>query len=142
MATDYTDWGPIHHGGPCRDDYDNIRIYDQHERGWAPLKMQEAAIRSLRDVEVKWANRTTPWKRRRHVRCTGTWRSCDLQRTLYEKDSDRYAHPDESLHPRGLAMDVYYAGPFVSPVLWWLLRRHGWYQLKGEPWHWSYGVAG
>lgn len=144
MTTSHTPYGVIHYGGSCKDDYENIVIYDSEPKGWAPLKMQAPAIRSLKECEEAWAKRTTPWKKKRYIRATGTWRSCDYQADLYAKDPNRYAPPNVGLHTRGLAIDLYWKRPFTSKTLARVLRNHGWRQTRpdDEPWHWSFGVTG
>ena len=138
-----TEYGPIHGGGPCRDDYNNIELYDQGEKGWPVLKLQRPAIKSLKEVEERWAKLTRPWKKRRHVRVTGTWRSCAYQKELYESDNNRYAPPDKTLHTRGLAIDIH-TGFLPDVLLFRILRNHGWYQTRpaDEPWHWSFRLIG
>jgi hypothetical protein len=144
MTTKNTPYGVIHYGGPCKDDYDNIQLYDQGQRGWAVLKMQAPALRSLKDVEVAWAKRTTPWKKRRYIRVTGSHRTCAFQAECYARDPNRYAPPNVGLHTRGLAIDVYWRNPFQAVLLKRLLRHHGWNQTRpvDEPWHWSFGITG
>lgn len=142
MTTKQTEYGKVHFGGPCKDDYDNIQLYDQKRKGWPPLKLQSPAIASLKACEERWAKLTTPWKKRRQIRVTGTWRSCALQSQYYASDSDRYAHPDSTLHTRGLAIDIH-TGFLPSPILFRILRNHGWNQARpdDEKWHWSYELT-
>jgi hypothetical protein len=144
VSTKATAYGTIHYGGPCQDNYGNIILYDQKERGWPVLKMQSPAIRSLKECEEKWARRTRgPWVKRRHIRVTGSHRTCAFQRECWENDPERFAHPDAGVHTRGLAIDVYNGGSFTSPLLKRILRSHGWSQSRpdDEPWHWSFGVT-
>lgn len=143
MTDRKTEYGTIHFGGSCRSDYANIQLYDQHEQGWAVLKLQAPAIRSLKACEERWAKLTMPWKKRRHIRVTGTHRTCEYQHQLYALDSDRYAHPDQGVHTRGLAIDIYWRGIFTKLILKRILRSHGWSQSRpvDEPWHWSFGVT-
>jgi hypothetical protein len=138
-----TDYGTIRFGGVCKDDYSNIGLYDQQEKGWAVVKLQEPALRSLKDCERRWAKLTTPWQRRRHIRVTGSWRACSYQAQLYALDPKRYAHPNSGVHTRGLAIDVYWRGVFTKLILKRILRNHGWHQSRpdDEPWHWSFGVT-
>ena len=147
MTTMKTAYGTIHYGGPCQDDYANIILYDQKDRGWAVIKLQAPAVRSLKDCEKRWARLTTPWRKRRTIRVSGSWRSCELQHDLYYSDppesQQRYAHPDKTVHTRGLAIDVYWKGVFTKLILKRILRNHGWHQTRpdDEPWHWSFGVT-
>ncbi len=139
MTTYRTHYGPIHAGGRCKDDYDNIRLYHQPGRG-SPIKLQGPAMRSFKACERRYAELTRPKHKSRPINCTGTWRACSYQRELYSRDSKRYAHPDSTLHTRGLAIDV------VNPVPQ-LVRRillaHGWKQSRpmDEPWHFSYHLS-
>lgn len=143
MSTKETDYGRIHFGGSCKDDYDNIELYDQKERGWAVLKLQRPAILSLQDCERRLAKLTTPWKRRRSIRVTGSYRTCEFQRACWLSDPQRFAHPDAGVHTRGLAIDVYWRGFFTKLIIKRILRNHGWHQSRpvDEPWHWSFGVT-
>lgn len=45
-----------------------------------------------------------------------------------------------SLHEQGLAIDL--PAALQTAKFFDLLRALGWFQLEGEPWHWSYGVYG
>ena len=54
------------------------------------------------------------------------------------------ARPGQSMHERGLAVDFTYGGRIISsrssPAFRWLdqnASRFGFYNLPGEPWHWS-----
>src|SRR5262249_8061099 len=87
--------GRIRLGGPCRDDYRRIETY--HDAEGRVVILQAAALRSFQAAEG-------------HVGftivLTGSHRSCDVQRRLFASDPKRFADPDESYHPRGLAIDV------------------------------------
>lgn len=144
-TTRKTEYGLIHYGGPCRDDYDNMRAYDQPPAGGAPVKLQEAALRAFREAERDFAPRYWSRKRRRQGRpivLTGSWRSCTYQRELYARDSNRYAHPDTTGHCRGIAIDVSTAQPGQARVRK-ALYKQGWRRVRpdDEPWHWSYGFT-
>lgn len=136
MSTRKTPFGVIRFGGSCTDDYDNIEIW--HQTPDRTIKLQRPALRCFREAERRLTGRR---RRAQHIFCTGTWRSCSYQRELYASDSNRYAHPDVTLHPRGLAIDV-------DQNQSWLKRRRihriltklGWKRVrpKDEPWHYSY----
>ena len=132
MSTRDTPFGRIYFGGECKDDYPNIVIYDQPPKGGRPIKLQRSACRSFREAERRLG---------KLILLTGSWRSCAYQRELYELDDDRYAHPDVTLHTRGLAVDVSTA---QSKRRLRKIRRHltdlGWKQVRpdDEPWHYSY----
>lgn len=134
MTDTKTPYGIIHHGGPCKDDYDNINIYHQKGTGDA-IKLQGPALRSFREAENKIG---------KPIVCTGTWRSCRLQRELYSSDSSRFAHPDVTLHTRGLAIDVSTGLSFLRRrrIRGALLAR-GWHQVRpdDEPWHYSFWLT-
>jgi len=74
---------------------------------------------------------------------TGAYRSLAAQATAYASDSDRFAPPDKSWHPKGLAIDVH-SSYMNDPRLILALSGTGWQQsgLPKEPWHWSYGGRG
>lgn len=131
-------------GGPCRDDYDNIEIYDQPGLpGHAPVELQRPAMKAFKEAERRWARLTRPWRRGSKIRpielIPGTTRSCAYQAELYRRDPARYAPPEVGLHPRRLAIDV----RSRSRILKRILRRLGWRQARpsDEPWHWSYWLT-
>lgn len=144
MTDAQTPTGVIHYGGVCRDNYENITLYDQPPPGGAPIKLQQAALRAFRNAERDFAPRWSKKRKRqgRPIRLTGSWRSCAYQRELYHRDSHRYAHPDTSAHTRGLAIDVSTAQPRQRRIKR-VLRKHGWKQVRpdDEPWHWSYWIT-
>lgn len=136
MSTTRTLFGTIHHGGQCRDDYANIEIYDQPPSGGSPIKLQRPALRSFLQTERR-LDKT--------ISLTGSWRSCALQRELYARDSNRYAHPDVTLHTRGLAIDVSQAQSSRKlRKIRRLLTELGWHQVRpdDEPWHYSFWLIG
>jgi hypothetical protein len=79
----------------------------------------------------------------RPIPITGAYRSYAVQSSAYATDPDRFAPPDRSLHPKGLAIDVNSANQ-SEPALVAALSSSGWAQtaLPKEPWHWSFGVRG
>jgi len=88
------------------------------------------------------------------------WRSLEQQAAGYASDPDRFAAPDKSWHPKGLAVDVDLAasgaamgpGGAVSPGfarLYAAALATGWCNPRGpykgdhkEPWHFSFGGCG
>src|SRR5262245_39075243 len=135
MTTHETPYGPIFAGGSCEDDYPNIVLYDQGGDG-LPIKLQRPAMKSFKAAE---AAITRKFGRKQYIRLAGSsWRSCEFQRELWESDPKRFAHPDVTLHTRGLAIDV-------SQDQSWVKRRRihtalttrGWKQVRpdDEPWH-------
>jgi hypothetical protein len=139
-----TSFGTITYGGPCKDDYVGMQIYDQPGSG-TPVKLQGPAMRSFRAAE----ERATPrWLRRkdrvRPIILTGSWRDCDYQKVLYVRDPNRYAKPEVTAHCRGLAIDVSTKqGLFRRRKIHRALTRNGWRQVRpdDEPWHYSYFVT-
>jgi LAS superfamily LD-carboxypeptidase LdcB len=129
-----TPTGVIFYGGPCKDDYANMRIYDQPPKGGSPIKLQGPALRSLKDAEKKLG---------KPIYLTGSWRSCAYQRELYTRDPKRYAHPDGTFHTRGLAIDVSQSQSKTKLArIHSLLTKRGWKQARSdEPWHYSYWIA-
>ena len=134
MTDKKTAYGTIHFGGPCKDDYGNIELYDQPKLGSNPIKLQRPAMRAFKAAEER-IGRYIP---------AASWRSCAYQAQCHASDPSRFADPDTSLHPRGLAIDV-------STAISWLFKRkikralthEGWFQARSdEPWHWSFGVVG
>jgi hypothetical protein len=143
MTTTMTPYGPVHHGGACDDSYPNIETYEQQpiKRFDPPtVKLQGPAIKALRAAERAYAKRTRPWMRKRTIPTTGSWRSCAFQTAQYASDSQRFAHPDTTLHTRGLAIDV--DTRYLNETVKKVLRRHGWTQARpvDEPWHFSMGA--
>lgn len=126
-------WGIIRCGGPCRDDYHRLRIYDQPPAGGAPVKLQSAALESFRDAESHLGYA---------IALTGSWRSCSYQDELYDSDRKRYAPSQVSAHCRGLAIDVSMGQSLkrLGEVKAALVYR-GWHQARpDEPWHYSFGI--
>lgn len=140
-------YGVIHFGGECKDNYANIRLYDQPPEGGSPVKLQSPALRAFKAAEVRYAKRSGWTAARikkqggRPIVLTGSWRACSLQYQLYRKDPSRYAHPNVGVHTRGLAIDVSTAQPNQA-VIKACLRAEGWVQVRpdDEPWHHSFVV--
>ena len=84
----------------------------------------------------------------RPIILTGSIRSCETAKRLYFSaenqariaagDGSRYARPESTLHPHGLAIDV--DTRFLNSTIHDLLFKFGWRQSrpKDEPWHFSY----
>jgi len=140
MTDAKTPYGVIHYGGACKDNYPNIRLYDQPPAGGSPVKLQAAAMRAFKAAEVRYGKRTG--RKWRAIPLTGSWRSCAYQAELYRRDSKRYASPSGTLHTRGLAIDVSTSAPnqaFMRAAL----KAEGWKQARSdEPWHYSYWISG
>lgn len=142
--------GVIHYGGPCRDDYRNMRTYDQGG-GNTILTLQGPAMEAFKDAEVYYA-KALGWSSQRILSndglgraiqvLPGTNRSCSTQARLYADDPSRYASPNVTGHTRGLAIDVSQAQPNLAKVNAALLKA-GWTRTRPteEPWHFSYGVT-
>lgn len=136
-----TPTGGIRYGGPCRDDYPNMVTYDQGG-GNTILTLQHPAMTAFKRAEARYGKRR-PSKRRDIRVLPGTNRTCATQERLYHEDSSRYAKPEITGHPRGLAIDV------DQSQGWLALRRirrallaEGWVQVRpDELWHYSYFIA-
>ncbi len=140
MTDTKTPYGVIHYGGPCKDDYANMRLYDQPPPGGSPVKLQGPAVRAFKAAEVRYGKRTN--RKWRAIALTGSWRSCDYQAQLYRRDPNRYASPTGTLHTRGLAIDVSQAQPNLA-IIDAVLKAEGWKKARpDEPWHYSYYIEG
>ena len=140
MAEFQTKYGVIYDGGPCKDDYGNINVYRQNKTGTRIVKLQGPALRAFKAAEARVATRLKP-----HILITGIgWRSCSLQRELWESDPQRFANPDGSKHCRGLAIDVDQGQSTLRlRAIHKALLAEDWHQsVPGEPWHYSYHVVG
>ena len=140
MTDTKTPYGVIHSGGVCKDNYLNIKLYDQPPAGGSPVKLQGPALRAFKAAEVRYGKRTG--RKWRAIPLTGSWRSCVYQASLYAKDRRRYASPDGTLHTRGLAIDVSTSAPNQS-LMRAALKAEGWVQARSdEMWHYSYFISG
>lgn len=135
MAKYMTRYGVVFHSSTCKDNWDNIKEVTLGPG--ATYKLQRPAIRSLRAVAKDLGG---PWKLA-PVEVTGTWRSCELQASLYASDHNRYAHPNSTLHTQGLAIDV--NTNHLTPKVKQSLLKHGWKQARpdDEPWHFSFRLS-
>lgn len=120
-------FGVVFHADRCKDDWGNIVT---RERQGYQLKLQKPAMRSYLAAEKAYG---------RELKLTGSWRPCLLQRTLWQDDPGRYAHPDTTLHTHGLAIDVHTGLPEQARIRK-LLTDRGWMQSRpdDEPWHYSF----
>jgi len=119
--------GPVFKDDVCRDAYRNIVLFNAG--GGLVVKLQQPAMDSFRHVCEIMGH---------PVPLTGSWRSCASQTELHNDDPQRFADPDGSLHPAGLAIDVSTAYPRFARAST-LLRQHGWHVARSdEPWHHSY----
>lgn len=137
-----TPYGRVHYGGPCRDDYPNMRTYDQGG-GHTVLTLQGPAMRAFKAAEARYGKRTGRPAEQRDIRVLpGTNRTCATQARLYKEDPDRYAKPEVTGHTRGLAIDVDQSQPNLS-IIHHCLTAEGWTQTRPreEPWHYSYGYT-
>jgi hypothetical protein len=143
VTTIKTRFGPAYNSERCRDDWPNMRT--QNVLG-QPLHMQLSAIRAFREACRNFAKRSgwTPARIKRtggrSILLTGSWRSCRFQEELHARDPDRFADPDGSLHPQGLAIDVSTLQPDFDDASRSLVAV-GWKKARpdDEPWHHSWG---
>lgn len=139
MTTTSTPYGPIFHGGSCKDDYANIVWYDQGGSR-APVKLQRPAMKSFKEAEQAISRK---FGRKQYILLTGSWRSCELQRELWLSNPQRFAHPDVGVHTRGLAIDVSMdQSARKRKRIHTALTTRGWKQVRpdDEPWHYSFTV--
>jgi hypothetical protein len=150
MSEHSTPFGKIRRVDGCKDDYKRIGVYDQPPVGGAPVVLQGPALKSFREAENRYGNKRH-WRpgrpkaqlrkdgtRFRPIFLTGSIRSCELQKRLYESDPNRFAHPSQTLHTHGLAIDVHTG--YLNGTIKMILRNVGWNQSRpvDEPWHFSF----
>jgi len=146
-----TPYGYIRYGGPCRDDYRSLVVYDQGG-GNTVLSLQRPAMTAFKAAEVRYARRSA-WTSARIKKnggrpikvLPGTNRSCATQAALYAMNTPtnrRYASPAITGHTRGLAIDVDQSQPNLDKIHA-ALCAEGWTQTRpvDEKWHYSYGVT-
>jgi hypothetical protein len=142
VTTIKTPYGPANNSDQCRDDWPNMETAKVCGQ---VLHMQRSAIRAYREACRVFAKKSgwTPARIKRTggraILLTGSWRSCELQAEKHREDPSRFADPDESLHPQGLAIDV-------STIQRDFDKAHaalahvGWHRARpDEPWHHSWG---
>lgn len=149
-------WGTVYRSETCKDDHNNMTVYDQPPRGGATITLQGPAVKSFKDAEDAFYRKTsgTNWRpglppkfeRKdgtlfRPIYLTGSIRSCELQKRLFASDDQRFANPDSTLHTQGLAIDVHMVWLGKFPIIRALLKARGWGQSRpdDEPWHFSFG---
>lgn len=143
-----TPTGVIYYGGACKDDYKNMKVYDQGG-GHTIVVLQGPALRGFKAAQALYA-KATGWTKKRLERnpdgrpiiiLAGSKRTCATQAALYRKDPHRYADPKLTGHTRGIAIDVDQSQPNLAKVNA-ALAKAGWTRARSdEPWHWSYGVT-
>lgn len=96
------------------------------------FRLQAPAAASLARVEASIG---------RPVKLTGSYRTCAAQTAANAANSERFAKPCDSMHPRGLAVDI---DNKPGSDLIAAMTTEGWHRARAsdEPWHWSYGVTG
>jgi hypothetical protein len=138
-----TKFGPAYRSSVCKDDHPNIRTMKVNGQ---VLHMQLSAIRAYREACRVFAKKSGWSKARikrtggRSILLTGSWRSCELQKQLHDSDPRRFADPNGSLHPQGLAIDVSTKQADFD-VAHAALAAVGWKRARpdDEPWHHSWG---
>ena len=155
VQTIQTPFGPIRKATGCKDDYENLEVYDQPGAG-SVIVLQAPAVRSLQDAEEAVYRKMHPIlaaRRKRKDRrpgrelitvLAGSKRTCELQAILYRRDPNRYASPNTTLHTHGLAIDVSQAqGARKLRHIHHALMMRGWHQSRpdDEPWHYSYRLT-
>lgn len=126
----------------CRDNWPNMRTVKVCGQ---VVHMQGPAIRAFREACREFA-RLSGWSEARIKRTggraillTGSWRSCELQAEKHREDPSRFADPNVSLHPEGLAIDASTIQPAFD-LAHKALAKVGWHSARpDEPWHHSWG---
>lgn len=137
-----TKYGPANDSDRCRDNWPNMttaKVCGQ------VVHLQASAVRAFREACREFA-RLSGWTEARIKRTggraillTGSWRSCELQAEKHAEDPSRFADPDVSLHPQGLAIDVSTIQPDFDKAHR-ALAKVGWHRARpDEPWHHSWG---
>jgi hypothetical protein len=141
--TVHTVTGPAYRSSKCEDRWPNMRTMTVAGQ---QLHMQLCAIRAYRQSCREFA-KLSGWSPERIKRTggrpillTGSWRSCELQTHLHAEDPKRFADPDVSLHPEGLAVDVD-TGQKGFGLAVEAMANIGWARVRpdDEPWHHSWG---
>lgn len=131
--------------GRCRDDYRNMETYDQFG-GHTIVVLQHGAMNSFKAAEKRFYKLSPAWAKQHPKQDSrpililpGSKRDCATQARLYASDRNRYAHPDTTLHTRGLAVDIDQRQSGLITI-YKILAGHGWNRSRpeDEPWHWSY----
>jgi hypothetical protein len=140
VKTYFSKYGRVFHSTTCKDDFKNIKTrppFDGEPN--TGVTLQASALRSLRAVERSLGGPFKP----RHIRVTGSIRSCEQQYALWRTDPGRFAHPDTTLHTQGLAIDVYNTPDSLNNKVRKALLAHGWHQSRpdDEPWHFSFRLT-
>lgn len=147
MTTYNTEYGPIFYDNSGNDHRVNIVDFSplfpkRHEA----VKLQKPALAAFQAAEkrvgkaVAATHHFTKFKSRA-IQVTGSWRSFDLQSSLYHSDSHRYASPYTSGHVQAIAIDVSTDFEFFG-LAHHALIAEGWKQARpDEPWHYSFGPA-
>jgi hypothetical protein len=134
-----TQYGIIHcrYPGPKKK-YSNVNIYHQTDTRF--VQLQAPALKAFKAAEARCK---TP--RRKHILITGVgYRSYDQQFALWKSDNQRFAHPDTSMHVEADAIDVDQGQSTLRlRAIHKALLAEGWHQaVSGEPWHYSFRIAG
>lgn len=135
FATPEEAFGKVYHTiDPCQDSYPNMVI--DHNMAGQIVKLQESAMLAYHMAEELNG---------KAIRITGEgWRSCSQQSALHNSPPPgRFADPDVSRHPRGLALDIYNTPDNLTPHAKWALEEVGFCQgVSGEPWHFAFTECG
>jgi hypothetical protein len=125
--------------GPCRDNYPNLKTF-QNAAGQT-MTLQAPAMRAFLEAE-RLNGRKLPWRKHRKpkaITVTGSIRSCADQTRLHNSDPGRFADPDSSRHPRGLAIDATNITTNLTRRAKAALVKVGFHLPRtDEPWHYSY----
>jgi hypothetical protein len=149
MAAFTTPYGTVFYDHSGNDHWPNIRDYRPvFPKRHTEAKLQSPALKALQQAEKVYGRKIAEregwvWKKKaRAINLTGSWRSFNLQYSLWRSDNSRYASPYSSGHVQGLAIDVSTNNADFE-LQRQILRAVGWKQSRpdDEPWHFSWGVT-
>lgn len=156
MTSYPTPFGPIEYStipSVARDNSYDPRLIVNSVVKWKKahedVKLQRPALQAFREAEKRYGHKTRKLKLpprlrpARAIQVTGSWRSYDLQASLYARDHSRYAPPNVSGHVQGFCIDVDTSQADFgngSGLICRILLDVGWRRVRSdEPWHFSLG---
>lgn len=123
------------------------------KRTWRPGWPKKTTARISKEVWGNERDRDKDGRREfRPIILTGSIRSCAVATALYfseenqrrirQTGSSRFARPEVTLHPHGLAIDVHTG--FLNSTIRGILLDRDWKQSRpnDEPWHFSFHLTG
>lgn len=146
MATYATKFGNIEYDNSGNDHRPGmVNFVPRFPRRHEAIKAQRPAVKAFQEAERRYGRKLAKrkgwrWGRRaRAIGLTGSWRSFELQRSLWQSDPGRFASPYVSGHVQGVAVDLNTTNADFE-LQRTILKEVGWQQVRAdEPWHWSLG---